>query len=72
MRPYRSEKAVEFFAAHIAEAQMHNPRRRHTHEDTIRKIRILGDDHEAPLLRKRPQLAVRRIRTQIQCVIYRK
>lgn len=59
---------MKLLASHVAETQMHDPWRRRVHKNPIRKIRILGDDHQSLDLGVKSQFAIRRIGAQIQRV----
>jgi len=49
LRPHAGEQRVKFPPPHVAETQMHHPRRGLSHDDALGKIRILGHNHQVPL-----------------------
>ncbi len=62
---------MKLLAAHVAESQMHDPRRRSADKNPIREIGILGDNHQMPRFRDKPQLAVREMIAKIQRMKHR-
>ena len=62
---------MKLLAPHVAEAQMYDSRRRRAHQNAIREISILGDNHQMPRLGEKPQFAVREMIAKIQRMNHR-
>ena len=62
---------MKLLTPHVAEAQMHDLRRRRAHENAIREISILGDNHQMSRFGEKPQFAVRELIAKIQRVNHR-
>jgi hypothetical protein len=66
LRPDAAEQRVKIFFSKITETQMHNPRRRHLDNYSIRKIRVFADDYQLALASEFPDFGIRRTGTQIR------